>query len=162
MKVRHQRPKQEIKLEMTSMIDVVFQLLTFFIMTFKIVSQEGDFNIKMPLAAPSQGAIDEQLIPPIKVRLQAGSGGELVAIAMNQRAVSNMQQLHEEIISLVGSDSPGGAEGAEVEFDCDYNLRYEHVIEAITAVSGYRDRATGEVVKLIEKVKFAPPRSPPS
>ena len=30
-------------LEMTPMIDIVFQLLVFFIMTFKIVSQEGDF-----------------------------------------------------------------------------------------------------------------------
>ena len=42
----------EVKLEMTPMIDIVFQLLVFFIMTFKIVSQEGDFNIKMPRAAP--------------------------------------------------------------------------------------------------------------
>lgn len=35
---------------MTPMIDIVFQLLVFFIMTFKIVSQEGDFHIKMPVA----------------------------------------------------------------------------------------------------------------
>lgn len=147
---------------MTSMIDIVFQLLTFFIMTFKIVSQEGDFNIKMPLAAPREDAIDDQLVPPIKVRLQAGSGGELASIGMNQRTLGSFQQLHEEIIGLVGTDSPAGAEGAEVELDCDYNLRYEYVIEAITSVSGYRDRATGEVVKLVEKIKFAPPKNPPS
>lgn len=162
MKIRNQKPKEEVNLQITSMIDVVFQLLAFFVMTFKIVSQEGDFNIKMPLAAPSQGAIDEQLIPPIKVRLQAGSGGELAGIGMNQRTLSSFQQLHEEILGLVGTDSPAAGEGAEVELDCDYNLRYEHVIEAITAVSGYRDDATGDVVKLVEKIKFAPPKSPPS
>jgi biopolymer transport protein ExbD len=162
MRVRHQRPKEEIRLQMTSMIDIVFLLLAFFIMTFKIVTQEGDFNIKMPLSAPRQGAIDEQLIPPIKVRLQAGVGGELTGIAMNQRTLSTFQQLHEEILGLVGIDSPAAGEGAEVELDCDYNLRYEHVIEAITAVSGYRDGATGEIVKLVDKIKFAPPKNPPS
>ena len=40
----------EIKLNMTAMIDIVFQLLVFFIMTFKVVAMEGDFNIRMPLA----------------------------------------------------------------------------------------------------------------
>jgi hypothetical protein len=116
----------------------------------------------MPLAAPRPGAIDDQLIPPIKVRLKAGAAGELASIGMNQKSLSNFQQLHEEILSLVGSDSPAAGEGAEVELDCDYDLRYEHVIEAITAVSGYRDDATGEVVKLVEKIKFAPPKAPTS
>jgi biopolymer transport protein ExbD len=162
MKVRHQKPKEEIPLQMTAMIDIVFQLLAFFIMSFKLVTQEGDFNIKMPLAAPRQGAIDDQLIPPIKVRLQSGSGGELTSIGMNQKTLNSFEQLHDEILGLVGTDSPAAGEGAEVELDCDYNLRYEHVIQAITAVSGYRDDATGEIVKLVEKIKFAPPKNPPS
>ena len=42
---------EKIELQMTPMIDIVFQLLVFFIMTFKIVSMEGDFNIRMPAAA---------------------------------------------------------------------------------------------------------------
>jgi biopolymer transport protein ExbD len=50
------RKNDKIELQMTPMIDIVFQLLVFFIMTFKIVSQEGDFNIKMPLAAQQAGA----------------------------------------------------------------------------------------------------------
>ena len=33
----------------------------------------------------------------------------------------------------------------EVEFDCDYNLRYEYVIQAITAVRLYRRRARHQV-----------------
>ena len=49
-------------------------------------------------------------------------------------------------------------ETAEVELDCDYDLRYEHVISAITAVSGFVDDG-GNVVKLVEKIKFAPPRT---
>ena len=43
---------QKISIDMTPMIDIVFQLLSFFIFTLKISAQEGDFMIKMPLAAP--------------------------------------------------------------------------------------------------------------
>ncbi|MEK6237543.1 MAG: biopolymer transporter ExbD, partial [Planctomycetales bacterium] len=66
MKVRNQKDSEKVELQMTPMIDIVFQLLVFFVMTFKIVSQEGDFDIKMPLAAPSEGTPDEDLYPPIK------------------------------------------------------------------------------------------------
>ena len=57
MRVRNvqRRAGEEIELQMTPMIDIVFQLLIFFIMTFKIIAPEGDFNIKMPLSAPSDG-----------------------------------------------------------------------------------------------------------
>jgi hypothetical protein len=49
-----------------------------------------------------------------------------------------------------------GEDGPEIEIDTDYNLRYEYVIRSITAVSGYKDG--NEIVKLIEKIKFAKPR----
>ena len=54
MKIRHTTSsgQDKIELQMTPMIDIVFQLLIFFIMTFKIVAQEGDFNINMPQASP--------------------------------------------------------------------------------------------------------------
>ena len=56
MKVRNtsRRSEENVELMMTPMIDIVFQLLVFFIMTFKIVAPEGDFNIKMPMAAPAK------------------------------------------------------------------------------------------------------------
>ena len=161
MKVRHNKGggDDKIELQMTPMIDIVFQLLVFFIMTFKIVSQEGDFNIKMPLAAPAAGAPDDLQLPPMKVRLRAGADGMLAGMSLNDRGVGTMEALRLEIIGVVGDERGPGTiqETAEVELDCDYALRYEHVIQAITAVSGYIDE-TGNVVKLVEKIKFAPPR----
>ncbi len=161
MKVRHNKGggDEKIELQMTPMIDIVFQLLVFFIMTFKIVSQEGDFNIKMPLAAPAAGAPDDLQLPPMKVRLRAGAGGLLAGMSLNDQSVGTMEDLRMQIIGVVGDDRGPGSiqETAEVELDCDYGLRYEHVIQAITAVSGYKDD-TGNVVKLVEKIKFAPPR----
>ena len=152
----------KVEVQMTPMIDIVFQLLVFFIMTFKIVSQEGDFNIKMPLAAPSEGLPPEDLLPPMKVRLIASSSGELAQIKLNDDSFNvSFDRLHDFIIGLIGDERGPGSiqETAEIELDCDYNLKYEYVIQAVTAVSGYVD-ADGNIVKLIEKIKFSPPRPP--
>ncbi|MFP6675633.1 MAG: biopolymer transporter ExbD, partial [Pirellulaceae bacterium] len=78
MKFRHTTSSgdDKIELQMTPMIDIVFQLLVFFIMTFKIVAQEGDFNIRMPLASEG-GAPDESQMPPYKLYLTANQDGTL-------------------------------------------------------------------------------------
>ena len=164
MKIRHSTggAPDKVEQQMTPMIDIVFQLLTFFIMSFKIATVEGDFSIKMPLAAPSAGQPDpDRLLPPIRVRLTAGAGGELAGIRMGERALPNFNALHNEIIGVVGTQTgPGSlAESAEVELDADYNLQFRYIISAITAASGYVD-PNGRIVKLIEKIKFSPPRQP--
>ena len=161
MKIRHQKPNEKIILDMTPMIDVVFQLLAFFVMTFKIVAPEGDFNIKMPLAAPSDGTPEENLHPPIKISLRAGVGGVLSGILLGERNIGgDFKQLRTEVFGLVGAGggAPSTAGDFEVEFTCDYDLQYQYVIAAITHVTGYRDPNTDKVVKLIEKVKFTPPQ----
>ena len=64
--------------------------------------------------------------------------------------------------NLAEGDQPdeGLRESAEIEIDADYQLRYEEVIRAITAVTGYKT-PEGEVIKLIEKIRFSPPKSAP-
>jgi biopolymer transport protein ExbD len=65
---------------MTPMIDVVFQLLIFFMCTLKVIEPEGDFDISMPLGAPK--ANSDHRCPtyqPFKVRMQADATGELAS-----------------------------------------------------------------------------------
>jgi biopolymer transport protein ExbD len=149
----------KVEMQMTPMIDVVFQLLTFFVMSFKIVSQEGDFNIKMPLAAagPAQDVKD---LPPIKLKLNSNSEGQLSGILMGDRRLGSYKELNAAIMELVGTDTgPNSlASQTEVEIDADYDLHYENVVKAITAISGHVD-SNGHIVKLIEKLKFAPPKA---
>ena len=164
MKVRNVASNKDDKIEiqMTPMIDIVFQLLVFFIMTFKIVAQEGDFNIKMPLSEPSEGLPDEDKLPPMKVRLRATDSGQLAQISLNDTSFGvDFSKLHAYIIGLIGDQrGPGSAQDtAEIELDCDYGLHYENVIKTVTAVSGYINDE-GDIVKLVEKIKFAPPRPP--
>jgi hypothetical protein len=42
---------------------------------------------------------------------------------------------------------------AELRYDSD-TLKHEHVVAAITAISAYKSAADGNVVKLIEKIRF--------
>jgi biopolymer transport protein ExbD len=158
MKIRNVTAATKVELQMTPMIDIVFQLLVFFIMTFKIVAQEGDFNIKMPLAAPSETMPDLDTLPPMKLRLTADGAGNLASMQLGENAFRDFAVLRDYIIGVIGTDAPGALrEAAEVELDSDYDLRYEYVIAAITAISGYTT-PDGQVVKLIENIKFAPPR----
>ncbi|MGB1926106.1 MAG: ExbD/TolR family protein [Rubripirellula sp.] len=157
MKIRNREEGQETQLNMTSMIDIVFLLLIFFVMTFKIVELEGDFSVRMPLAGNDSVAMDSTELP-IKLRMRADELGRLTSLSLNEIDLGqDFDQLRGNVISLIGTSTPvEGDDGPEIEIDTDYNLRYEYVIRAITAVSGYKDG--NEVVKLIEKIKFAKPR----
>jgi biopolymer transport protein ExbD len=165
MKIRHTRESEKIELQMTPMIDIVFQLLIFFIMTFKIVALEGDFNVKMPIAAPDATITEIDPLPPMKLRLRAGADGQIASIVLAEQAFDSFDgpgnNLHSYIMGLVGGDAgPGtGLPSAEIELDCDYHLNYEHVIQAITAVSGHITE-NGDIVKLIERIKFSSPKQP--
>lgn len=152
-----QRLADKIDINMTPMIDIVFQLLAFFIMTLKIVQPEGDFDVRMPLGAAAAAAPDEEQIPPIRIRLTAGETG-LGGIEMNGTPVASFEELQERVIALVGLDSgPNSiADKTEVELDCDEQLPYEYVVNAISAVSGTVQ--DGQIIELVKKIKFAPPR----
>jgi biopolymer transport protein ExbD len=159
MRIRHGATSEDkIELQMTPMIDIVFQLLVFFIMTFKIVAQEGDFNIKMPIQQQQEGMPEPSPILTMNVQLRAAPNGDLNGIVVNGEILfRNPAELHNYVIGIVGGDEPSARDDAEVEFDFDYGLHYKHVIEAVTAVSGYIDETTGQRERLIEKIKFTPP-----
>jgi biopolymer transport protein ExbD len=159
MKFASKRGIEKAELQLTSMIDVIFLLLIFFVMTFKIAAQEGDFNVKMPIGG-GPGNADTTNIP-IKLRLRANADGELADIVVNDSLSfgTDFAKLRTHILNLTGGNAPPTPEeGPEVEIDLDYNLRYEHVIAAVTSVTG--QRIGDEVKRLVERIKFAPPRKP--
>lgn len=160
---RRPPPGDVPRVDMTPMIDVVFQLLIFFMLTLKIVTQEGNFDIHMPLGQAGKGAQDKTL-PELKVRLISQPDGTLSMVQFGQRSLGNGQaafdRLNEEIIRLIGKPGSPLAQETEVELDADYGLDYSYVIQAITSVSGRFDPVSREVIRYVDKVKFAPPRKP--
>jgi len=160
MKLRHTTTElpDKVDAQMTPMIDIVFLLLIFFLFSFKIVAQEGDFNIRMPVAGPVSTTLDMQL--PIKVRLTSDAEGNLTGIQMGDRKLPDFAALHDQIISIVGNEAgPGAAENTEAEINFDYNLKYRYIIAGVTALSGYVS-PDGHIVTLIQKIKFSPLQKP--
>jgi len=146
----------KIDINMTPMIDVVFQLITFFMLTLKPMITEGDFDIRMPLGT-SAGAVSEDPLPPIRVRMTADADGERTGLTMNGQPVAGFDDLRRRIVDLVGIGPGSNADATEVELDCDPQLKYTNVIEAISSVSGMV-QPDGTVVELVKKIKFAPPK----
>ena len=152
----------KLEMNMTPMIDVCFQLIIFFMLSLRLFSPEGDFSVAMPMAAPHDGLPPFPQTPPVRVRLCADRNGDLASIQMGQRTLTTFKELHNQIREISKLDrGPGATPGsAEVELDCDYDLKFEYAVHALSAVAGYvaNDRQT--IVRMIEKVKFAPPRRP--
>ena len=102
MKIRREVQSQKNELNMTSMIDIVFLLLIFFVMTFKIVEMEGDFSIRMPLAGDGAAADPTDL--PLKLRLRADANGSLTSMSLNEINLgTNFDQLRANVVSLIGT-----------------------------------------------------------
>ena len=86
MKIRHTEHREQLALQMTPMIDIVFQLMVFFVFTFKIALPEGDFNVRMPAEAGMSAEPSET--PLIKVRLRAGADRELAGVQLGDVAIT--------------------------------------------------------------------------
>ena len=112
MKFRGHHADDKTQLSMTSMIDIVFLLLVFFVMTFKISAQEGDFNVKMPLQGDGAPVDDTEL--PLKLRLKSNGAGQLQEITLNDNLSfgTDWNQLRSYVVQMVGDTAgPSGEEG---------------------------------------------------
>lgn len=140
---------QQVRLEMTAMIDVVFQLLIFFIMSLQIVTAEGDLAVKMPAQGES-GAPASDFRLPLLVHLKANASGELASIELGQDSLATPDQLRARILELLAERPPSEL---AIELICDDELRYEHTMASLTAVSGMR-KASGQITPLVTDVRL--------
>lgn len=180
MKVRGSRAPDKIEMQMSAMIDVVFQLLIFFMLTLKIVEPEGDFSVNMPIGQAPQTS-DEP--PPIVLNVKMTSNpqtGELESLriankelfanirvqssdpveSQRLRAEAAFKQLNQEILNQIGDPDSPLVEDPEVEIDADYELNSKYLINAIGACRGaIRKDAAGKekMVDYVKNIKFAPP-----
>ena len=164
MQFRNQNKPEKIEPQMAPMIDVVFLLLIFFMLTLKIISPEGDFNINMPAVAQAQTETPK-LLPDFKVRLLADAAtGQLVEVRVGQRSLGNGPQAFQLLQQTIKEQIAGSpyADEVEIEIDADFDLNYEHVISAVSACTGEisesSDGSKPKISRFVEKIKFAPPR----
>ena len=161
MKIRGKKNSGEgVQLNMTAMIDIVFQLLVYFILTFKVTALEGDFSINMPTASDTTNDMIEPLDQTIYVKLVPGEVG-MSQIEVDygiDRQVFSSERMFQELRTYIKgivlqADDPSNTTQNEVEFDIDRDLQYEFTVMGIESVTG-EPVGNGQITTLIEKVRF--------
>lgn len=138
------------RLPMSSMIDVVFLLLVFFVMTFKITSQEADFAMERAATSGVSDAVVASNIP-LQLKLDATPDGNLAAMQLNGERIASLDDLHLRLMGLAGD---GALVGVAMTLDCDARLKYQHVIEVLDHVTAYHDEL-GRRQLLVSSTRFA-------
>jgi len=163
MKLAKPSSLSKVEIPMAPMIDIVFQLLIFFMLNLKIVAPEGNFNINLPISAPSNAPSDVNL-PDIKVGLRSDRDGNLVQLTLGGNNLGNdnaaVDRLNAEILKIIGRPGNPLTKDIEVELDADFECQYKYVVKAISRCTGRFDQKTQSVTRYIEKIKFAPPHKP--
>ena len=132
--------KTEVEIPITPMLDMAFQLLTFFVLTYRPAPTEGQFAMNLLPAQPAtkmeaQASVDTtpsndvpaalRTLPTI---LRAGIGGDLGQITLGENDVPDLATLKTELQALVNDPS--------LPFDqaiirVDPQLRYAELMKVI-------------------------------
>ncbi|MCR5164681.1 MAG: biopolymer transporter ExbD [Thermoguttaceae bacterium] len=150
------------KPDMTPMIDMVFQLLIFFILTLNIVDPEGDFNLRLPKPGSAQAQQNDIVNPPLRIMLSSDLDGNLIKVHVGGQPCSmkngdpDADDVRAKIRSAMGS-AAGPASDFEVELGWGGvggdRLKYRYVIKMLGICSGEK-QPDGTVKTLVEKIKF--------
>jgi len=185
MRIHHtDRYDKRSEVPLTSMIDVVFMLLIYFLVTFQVpIKPEGAFDIYMP-GCPGDG---DSTALTAAVRMKSDESGALTYLGYGETCLwsgrattleeieptiadanappGGFVRLFQKVLAQVNPPDIGTGTGTDVEIilDCDDRLAYQFVIEAITRVRGrwITDEKGRPVIQhLADKVQFSRPRLP--
>jgi biopolymer transport protein ExbD len=163
MKLSKPSALSKVDIPMAPMIDIVFQLLIFFMLNLKIIAPEGNFNINLPISAPAVNQPDVNL-PDIKVGLRSDRDGNLTQLTLGGNNLGNneaaFERLNQEILKIIGRPGNPLTQEIQVELDADFECQYKYVVKAISRCTGRYDPQTDQIARYVEKIKFAPPHKP--
>jgi biopolymer transport protein ExbD len=136
--------KGEVRAEpnMTPLLDVVFQLITFFMLVFRISTESYDQRVKLPVAGSSRpvegsAAGQDHLILNID---SAGSllwGGQVLGTDRAIRELDIQARLIRLNLKVAGKEpGPGEPLPTVIVLRADRRARFEQVFQLITACQG--------------------------
>lgn len=157
---RQQRGREEVELNMTAMLDMAFQLLAFFVFTFKPGAVESQLSLRMP---PSIGAPDDlrtvdPIVPPEKlersplpVRVLATAEGDISEIRVNNSTIPGgaVESVMATLNSTLGVEL-GKTPYDSVTLEASQNLHSERLLQVMDACTKQtiKDKETGNIVPL--------------
>lgn len=146
------------------MLDMAFQLLAFFIMTFKPAPIEGQINLKLPPPQPvtnvnsgQQAGSDEQNQNAVKglnslvISVLSDSGGKISTMAIGEGTVSGLTALENRLKGVLGPES--GASFDQVIIQVGSRLKYDQLMKVVD-VCTRQTLSTGEKLSKLSFVEM--------
>ncbi len=139
MRRRRRHAVQTVELNLAAMLDMAFQLLAFFILTYQTSPVEGQIDLRLPPLAtsvpvPSPGGDVGQPasalvgLTTLDVELQAGVGGELGGILLAGRPVDDLGRLERKLARTLADPT---MPFQRVALHVGPRLRYEALMQVI-------------------------------
>jgi biopolymer transport protein ExbD len=145
---------------MSAMIDIVFLLLVFFMLTLHIAVPEGSHEVTAQEHGCDFGEVE---IPLIHVRIEASGDGSLATVTLNNRLLgrgeAGLTALGREIQFLCEVLGPENSGEAAIVIEADFELNYEFSIRAMGLCSSKRD-SDGRLISLGPQVRLTSARNP--
>jgi biopolymer transport protein ExbD len=139
--LRRRTGSAKVELNMTPMIDVVFQLLAFFMLTFTVLAREGDFVIKSARLPPATGVPRDIVDLPERVVLEADDAGVLTGIVFRGGRYRGIVEFAASLTAGIRCHEVEGKQPTtEFEIVCPDRLKYAYVIGVLDVVEPRAER----------------------
>lgn len=136
---KKKKADQEVELNMAAMLDMAFQLLTFFILTFRPAPVEGQITLKLPppqaiknISDKPAGETPSNELPPgvetLVISAFAEPNGRIAQLAIGDKPVGGLIGLANELKSVF-SDPANPFE--QVIVQVSDKLRYDELMRVI-------------------------------
>jgi biopolymer transport protein ExbD len=141
MRKRKSRGKEEVELNLAAMLDMAFQLLAFFILTFRPSPVEGQITLRMP---PPQSIIktvggtaagdDEKNTDPLKglqtliITVIPNAEGNVGQLLVGENIVGSVRRLDDRLKQVFGD---AGTPFEQVVVQVGSKLRYDALMSVI-------------------------------
>jgi len=138
---KKKRAQGEVELNLAAMLDMAFQLLAFFILTFKPAPVEGDVVLRMPPPMPTTilknaealGSNEKNTNPvqgltSLVITVVGDDSGTMKMLAVGDTTVGGLEDLDRKLKSVLGDQGTGFD---QVLIQVSANLNYEELMQVI-------------------------------
>jgi biopolymer transport protein ExbD len=146
MRRRRHREQSDVELNVASMLDMAFQLLTFFILTFKPAPIEGQISLRLPPPQPITGGTVKagsdtsssetpKGVNTLTISVFPNARGDLGALGVGETSVEGLPGLDRKL-KEVFSDPANPFD--QVIIQVGSSLRYEVLMQVVDLCTRYK------------------------
>ncbi len=143
---RHRRRnKNGVKLNVTAMLDMAFQLLAFFILTFRAAPIEGHLSLNMPPPIPQTNVQSTQTVGTegnstpnlhaLHLFVTATDSGDVLQVRLESNVIAAGRLTPATVAGIGRRIAPLFASGNvlydRIQIEVDRNLRYEELLKLV-------------------------------